>query len=449
MIKLDLILDFMQFVHEKKILVTAYDLEQLEHRGIAAYSKNILRALSELGWEVWLLTSAPKSSFEQASSMIRHLAADDRLKTRIQITRSLPGFQRWRHLVPVALRQRIRSWIFGAGFSPEFIDFDAVSETRIQPRSWTGRLSYLNFITGFINVPNIFSGAITLLQRSGDDNFLVTLDLEKFNFFGVLTTCPLPIKFITGGWQAQTVHDLIPLEISSYHPWDDPKVFRARLNIAVCHSNQIIAVSKVTAEKIREIWYQAGNLSVLYQPTSLRSSPSLSARGYIAPKPYLISVGSIEPRKNILVAARAFLASNLPARGYQYFLVGDIKEGREANELRLLSKKNPSLVLLGYLSDEQRDGLLFGAECLVFPSILEGYGIPLVDAMQLQLKIICSDIPVFREVAEGNAIFVNPLDLLGWIKAFDCLDAVPRSIPNELHSFTSFKKSLEGILSTA
>jgi len=150
----------MQFIHEKKILVTAYDLEQLEHRGIAAYSKNILRALSELGWEVWLLTSAPKSSVDQESSTIRHLAADDRLKKRMQITRSLPGFQQWRHLIPTSVRQWIRSRIFGAGFSPEFIDFDAVSETRIQPFSRSGRLSYLNFVTGFVNVPNYFTSAI-------------------------------------------------------------------------------------------------------------------------------------------------------------------------------------------------------------------------------------------------------------------------------------------------
>jgi Glycosyl transferases group 1 len=70
-------------------------------------------------------------------------------------------------------------------------------------------------------------------------------------------------------------------------------------------------------------------------------------------------------------------------------------------------------------SDTEMAGILKGACALLFPSFVEGYGIPLVESLQLTTPVIASDIPVFREIGQGVPDFINALDGMGWLKAIE------------------------------
>ena len=62
-----------------------------------------------------------------------------------------------------------------------------------------------------------------------------------------------------------------------------------------------------------------------------------------------------------------------------------------------------------------------GAVAVLMPSFAEGYGIPVVEALSLGTPVICSDIPVFRKISQGNALLRSPIDGRGWLEAIEAM----------------------------
>jgi glycosyltransferase involved in cell wall biosynthesis len=129
------------------------------------------------------------------------------------------------------------------------------------------------------------------------------------------------------------------------------------------------------------------------------------------PRPYLLSVGTLEPRKNMTRLAEAYRRSGVAAT-HDLLVVGRLGWGDLPAGLEVLSG----------LSDGQLAATYAGATALVLPSLYEGFGLPAVEAMQLGVPVICSDIDVLREVTGGRATFVDATDL-------DCLVAALRAAP--------------------
>jgi glycosyltransferase involved in cell wall biosynthesis len=109
----------------------------------------------------------------------------------------------------------------------------------------------------------------------------------------------------------------------------------------------------------------------------------------LAPGGYLLAVGALEPRKAPLLLARAFARARQQGLGAELAFAG---EGRLAGRLGALGVK-----LLGGVSDSELDALYAGAIALVVPSLLEGYGLPLREALARGTPAIVSDLPVFGE----------------------------------------------------
>ena len=129
------------------------------------------------------------------------------------------------------------------------------------------------------------------------------------------------------------------------------------------------------------------------------------------PARFVLHVGTIEPRKNlaILLAAWPRLRALMPdapplvlcgKRGWRHESIGAAL-ARAADE--------GWVILLGYTPDAVVHGLYKRAAAVVCPSVYEGFGLPLVEAMAAGTPLVCSDIPVFREVAADAAIFVLSL----------------------------------------
>ena len=125
---------------------------------------------------------------------------------------------------------------------------------------------------------------------------------------------------------------------------------------------------------------------------------------------YLLSVGTLEPRKNLgrLLDAYEVLRSRRP--DIPPLVVAGGPGWRNAGELAARIAAVPGVTALGYVPDERLAALYRDASALVFPSLYEGFGLPVVEAMAAGLPVVTSDRGALGEVAGDAALFVDPLD---------------------------------------
>ncbi len=128
--------------------------------------------------------------------------------------------------------------------------------------------------------------------------------------------------------------------------------------------------------------------------------------------PYMLAVGRVEPRKNPIGLLRAYARFRQASRqdvklviaGGQTWSRGEAH--RTIDELQL----REHVVLLGHVEHEQLPALYAGARCFVFPSLWEGFGLPLVEAMRCGCPTIASNVSCLPEVAGGASLLVDPKD---------------------------------------
>ena len=135
---------------------------------------------------------------------------------------------------------------------------------------------------------------------------------------------------------------------------------------------------------------------------------------------YFLVIGTIEPRKNHLLLINLWRelirTHNHPPK---LICVGSLGWSNNAT-LRALSTEGPLsqyITQIDALTREDLCALISGAKALLAPSFSEGFGLPLIEALALNTPIICSDIPVFREITRGpNSRYVSPIDGTAWLK---------------------------------
>jgi glycosyltransferase involved in cell wall biosynthesis len=153
------------------------------------------------------------------------------------------------------------------------------------------------------------------------------------------------------------------------------------------------------------------------QAGDVRAAPDASVEMGIR-KPFVLVVGTVEPRKNVLLAGK--VVALLRARGRDLRLVIVGRRGwSSAGEVAALRKLEAEGVICwpGYVTDAQRDSLYTEASALLLPSVYEGFGMPLIEAMAAGLPCCCSSIPVFNEVAGDAAIKLDPAKAEEWVDA--------------------------------
>lgn len=177
----------------------------------------------------------------------------------------------------------------------------------------------------------------------------------------------------------------------------------------VKRSNYFFTVSKDAQNSIcKKIGIPTGKISVAYNGTDL----SLINAPIVLSDHYFLYVGGLEERKNILTLLKAFIIfSGSTPKPYKLKLVGNPQHAPQ--DVRdLLNKYSNIFILTGNISDQALVQLYQQAEALIFPSIEEGFGLPLVEAMSLNCPVIASDIPVFREIAQNAALYFSPKNIV-------------------------------------
>lgn len=226
------------------------------------------------------------------------------------------------------------------------------------------------------------------------------------------------------------IHDLIPIEFPEYAKPGQAANHLRRIETAAQFADALIVNSVVTRDALRPHLSGAGRSPpVLVAPFGADLPPM--ADGAASPdRPYFVYVSTIEARKNHLLLLNLWrrLATELGDDAPRLVLVG--QRGWEAENVVDMLERCPALrgtvVELNTLPDAEMVRLLKGARALLLPSFAEGFGFPLVEALQLGVPALCSDIAALRETGDAVAEFFDPLDGPGWRAAI--LDyAAPQS----------------------
>jgi len=208
-----------------------------------------------------------------------------------------------------------------------------------------------------------------------------------------------------------TVHDLRTLTIGDRFFTQNVDNYRralARVDMCVvvseCTKRDLMEHMKVDEKKIRVTYLGADER---FRPASREEISGVKEK-YNLNAPFLLSVGSV-PRKNIDRILRAFAAS-LYREKFLLVLCCHV----EMEKHRQLAEKlgiRQRIRLLGKLTDSDLVALYSGCHCFVFPSLYEGFGLPIVEAMQCGAPVITSNMSSCPEVAGDAAILVNPVEL--------------------------------------
>jgi glycosyltransferase involved in cell wall biosynthesis len=269
-------------------------------------------------------------------------------------------------------------------------------------------------------------GSLKLLYKLRQSPYLVHFPSQHFGRYGLFLRKPFIV----------TVHDLV----RTCFPFANetiPQKLGLKLDVLGLRKAQhIIAVSECTkTDLIRYLNIPARKITVIYNGVNRNVFKPLACRRYDFP--YLLYVGTERPRKNLgtLFAAFSSLKMNNIIPDLKLVKVGSAgrtSEFRQAtlHEIRRLGLEN-EVVFVDYASDKDLVAYYSSALALVMPSLYEGFGLPLIEAMACGCPVIASNSSSLPEVAEHAALFFAPRDSLELARLVNRLVTEP-IIRNEL-----------------
>jgi len=229
-----------------------------------------------------------------------------------------------------------------------------------------------------------------------------------------------------GGRVASLIYDLIPLTHPDSAVGDLPAIFRRWLQAQAETSEAFLCISAATAAQLDRFMTAAGKqppiacfplgaeLDLTRAEDEVRSEFQAV---FAAGRPNFLMVGSIEPRKRHGFVLDAFERYWQQGGTGALVMLGRQDWRSEALLERVARhpERNRRLFLIRDAGDADLDHAYRHATALIMASEAEGFGLPIVEAFQRGLPVLCSDIPVFREVAADGAAFFAPDDQLGLV----------------------------------
>ena len=315
---------------------------------------------------------------------------------------------------------------------------DELSEYQFGPHS-----DHLNLFSGLIFIPGIYAESF---RRGFHGLRPASINASGFDYVIIDTPHYVRIGGVPASRIAYVIHDFIPL-FDVHMGFDWRQLFTRKLECTVSTGRKAIFNSETTGKYFKKFF--ATGLTdrdiVIYPPIGAnvekaalnadRKAPSNYVRDIAANKkaerlewierikerfpgnpslkgisvpewkpdlPYFFSLLSDEPRKKI----DALVAASRHFVGRVNVIIGGQINGNRHMEER--PEDFPNLHFAGYISDVQKFDLLRACTGFVFPSVQEGFGIPIIEAAMFGAPVICSDIEVFREVTFGNAYYFDP-----------------------------------------
>lgn len=213
-----------------------------------------------------------------------------------------------------------------------------------------------------------------------------------------------------------TIHDLIFIRHPEYYHWWDVKIYTAKFHRTVKEADRIIAISECTKRDIVELGeVSPDKIEVIYQscdshfhlPANEDKKQEVNAR-YLLPPRYIVNVGTIEERKNILLAVKAL--HHLPD-DLSLVVVG--RSTPYAEKVKHYVKRNglgKRVLFLHDVPNTDLPAIYQMAEACVYPSRYEGFGIPVIEAIQSGLPVVACSGSCLEEVGGPDNLYVAPDD---------------------------------------
>ena len=453
-----------------RIAITAIDLEQAEHRGIAYLSKGLISSLYDLGAEVYLLTGFYGSRLNplMKMTMSKHSVIEvdcadildqfcdpsngrEKIKKKkysdldedfiMKLSNKLIHFNNQSRIIIDLLFSIFRFYLRRGRFEGRLIPLSNFEST---PYFGQERVDYISNISGFLSIKNIYN-----FSKLRSKRFLFKapmIDLRKLNIDLLITSCPLSIDVKTNSKTShsclQLIMDFIPLAFSK-HP-DHPYGFYNRLKDAMKTKNCFI--SKDSRKKISQLLDKPclnHEKNIIYPMPSLNinklqfASKIKNLRGIS--KKYILFNSSVVPRKNLHFLINIFQTSELSRNGFDLCVAGKIHDDKYSLDIKRMCESDSHIKLLDYVDETEKAWLFLNAHAFVSASCVEGFGIPVLDAASLGVRVLVSDLPSHREIADLVKAdqYFQLLDLSNidnWIYEFNQLNTLNLRMEDEIKS---------------
>lgn len=402
--------------------IDAYNLALDQGTGVATFARNLSHRLGGIGAEVGVLYGQRMAKVEDP--VLREVTFFDPRESR------LSGFRRKSEDIRGVLRLR-------AGVTALRVPVaDRVIRTALDAR--------LPHFDRLWTVPDLFRAA-TLTHGVFKRFASVRLpDAPALMHW----TYPVPIR-IPGTRNIYTIHDVVPLRLP-YATLDNKRRHYRMLRRIAAEADHVVTVSEASKRDMMSLLGLAEErITVTYQavdiPERLARKPEPMARAEVKGSfgldwgEYFLFYGAIEPKKNVGRLIEAYLASGsarpLVICGRQDWnahrelalLYEDDRrvmhpQGPHEGVLDLVRKLRDRVILLDYAPFRLLVSLVRGARALLFPSLYEGFGLPVLEAMHLGTPVMTSNTSSLPEVAGEAAILVDPYDTRAMAEAIGALD---------------------------
>lgn len=320
------------------------------------------------------------------------------INTRLLLPNKLEGLGWYTHEVCKRITQQHPEhefiFLFDREYDPKFIYADNVKPVVLFPQA---RHPFLFFYWFEISVRKA-------LKKEKADLFF-----SPDGYLSLSTNVP----------SVPVIHDLnfehypedLPWLVRKYYRYFFPKFAKKASRILTVseYSKQDIANQYNISENNIDVSYNGINQK--YHPITEEVKEQMRAK-YTNHCPYFIFVGSLHPRKNITRLFEAFdIFKERTGSNVKLVIVGDKYWWNDQMEkVYQEMTHNGEIIFTGHLPEEELNSVMGAALALTYVSYFEGFGIPLVEAMQCGIPVLSSDATALPEVAQGAAIYVNPFD---------------------------------------
>lgn len=196
-----------------------------------------------------------------------------------------------------------------------------------------------------------------------------------------------------------TIHDLAVIDFPSAYSILFRKFYQFLLPKIARKALHVFTVSQFSSERIKKEFKV--DSTVIYNSVSESFKPGEKSEK----KKYILSVSSLDPKKNFKGLVDAFLLAEFD--DYQLIVIGSKNKSFNAQDIPV---EHSNITFTGYVSDQQLISLYKEATVFVYPSLYEGFGIPPLEAMASGCPTLVSNIPSLREVCDNASLYFNPLD---------------------------------------
>lgn len=211
-----------------------------------------------------------------------------------------------------------------------------------------------------------------------------------------------------------TVHDLTYIRYPETMDKKNLRRIQSDIAYSLQRSDRILAVSEFSKQELCQLLHvPEEKVSVVYNAPALseevaEAEPLFSRHGIS--KPYILYVGTLEPRKNLMRLMQAFeKLKQTEGMPHQLVLAGG--KGWNSEDILKQAQKNSDILTIGYVTNAEKNALYQNASLFVFPSLYEGFGIPPLEAMHFGCPVVCANAASLPEVVGDAAELVDPMEV--------------------------------------